>query len=160
MRPSPFVLLSRPPSSVTTLRRPKTQDPLLDVTPLSVSYRDCRWADDHPYQAQHSCPVPEVRDPLHLRRRRPGVLIRVYEGECKSTSGNNLLGRFELSGVPTAVVAYREPKSFSTLTQMLSTLEKMTRKSHRITITDDEGCLSKDEIERMVNDAGKYKGMC
>ena len=80
------------------------------------------------------------------------MLIQVYEGECKTTSGNNLLGRFEPSGVPTALVA--------NAILNVSTLEKTTRKSHRITITDDEGCLSKDEIERMVNDTGKYKGMC
>lgn len=108
-----------------TLRRPKTPYSTLPHSP-SVSRLPVGRRPSLSNATQR--PVPEVGDPLHLLRRRPGVLIQVCEGECKTTSGNNLLGRFELTGVPIALVVYRNPKSFSTLTQTLFYIGKDDRK--------------------------------
>ena len=93
---------------------------------------------------------------------QPGVLIKVYEGECAKTKDNNLLGKFELSGIPPAPRGVPQVEvTFDIDAHCIlnvSAVDKTTGKLNRITITDDKGRLSKEEIERMVNDAEKYNG--
>nr|PNR58011.1 hypothetical protein PHYPA_005006 [Physcomitrium patens] len=91
----------------------------------------------------------------------PGVLIQVYEGERARTRDNNLLGKFELSGIPPA------PRGVPQITVCfdidangilnVSAEDKTTGQKNKITITNDKGRLSKDEIEKMVQEAEKYK---
>ena len=95
---------------------------------------------------------------------QPRVLIQVYEGECARTKDNNLLSKFELSGIPPAprgvpqVEVTFDINGNSILN--VSAADKTTGKSNRITITNDKGCLSKDEIECMLREAEQYKSMC
>ena len=84
------------------------------------------------------------------------MLIQVYEGERARTKDNNLLGKFELSGIPPAPRGVPQVDANGILN--VSALDKTTGKSNGITITNDKGRLSKEEIERMVNEAEKYKG--
>lgn len=95
---------------------------------------------------------------------QPSVLIQVYEGERARTKDNNLLGKFELSGIPPAPHGAPELKvTFDVDANGIlnvSAAEKSTGKSYRLAITNDKGRLSKEEIKRMVNDAEKYKGVC
>ena len=90
------------------------------------------------------------------------MLIQVYEGERARTRDNNLLGKFELSGIPPAPRGVPQVEVTFDIDANgilnVSAADK-TGKSNRITITNDKGRLSKEEIERMVQEAEKYKGM-
>lgn len=89
------------------------------------------------------------------------MLIQVYEGERARTKDNNLLGKFELSGIPPAPRGVPQIEVTFDIDANgilnVSAADKTTGKSSRITITNDKGRLSKEEIERMVSDAEKYK---
>ncbi len=77
------------------------------------------------------------------------------------TKDNNLLGKFELTGIPPAPRGVPQIEVTFDIDANgilnVTAIEKSTGKENKITITNDKGRLSKEEIERMVNEAEKYK---
>lgn len=88
-------------------------------------------------------------------------VFQVFEGERAMTKDNNLLGTFNLTGIPPAPRGVPKIEVTFDLDANgilnVSARDTSTGKSEKITITNDKGRLSKDEIDRMLNEAEKYK---
>ncbi|PGH33907.1 chaperone DnaK [[Emmonsia] crescens] len=91
---------------------------------------------------------------------QPVVLIQVYEGERPMTKDNNLLGKFELTGIPPAPRGVPQIEVSFELDAngilKVTAGDKGTGKAESITITNDKGRLSQDEIDRMVAEAAEF----
>merc|ERR1719517_415819 len=92
---------------------------------------------------------------------QPAVTIQVYEGERAMTRDNHLLGKFDLTGIPPAPRGVPQIEVTFDIDANgilnVSAVDKSSGKQEKITITNDKGRLSKEDIERMVADAEKFK---
>jgi heat shock protein 1/8 len=134
---------------------------LVDVAPLTLGVETYRGVMDPLITRQETIPCQHTKTYYTSKDNQTSVLIKVFEGERQMTADNNNLGEFELSGIPPKPKAQSEVQVTFTLDTdgilSVSAEERSTGATRTITITNNKGRLSKEELDVKIKEAEQFK---
>uniref|UniRef100_A0A8C1PGN1 78 kDa glucose-regulated protein n=1 Tax=Cyprinus carpio TaxID=7962 RepID=A0A8C1PGN1_CYPCA len=133
---------------------------LLDVCPLTLGVETVKGMMTKLIPRNTVVPTKKSQIFTTASDNQPTVTIKVYESECSLTEDNNLLGTFDLTGIPPAPRGYPQIKvtfeiDVNSILRVTAENKGMANKN-KITIINDQNRLSPEDIKRMVNEAERY----